>query len=282
MKRSLLPRIAGGEIIALALTEPNAGSNSLKIDTFAEAAGQGWRLNGRKIWITGLESASKVVVVARTTKRADASSRTQGISLFMVDVDRQGLTYNSIEKAGTNTLSASAVFFDDVIVQSDELIGVAGEGWRHLLDILNPERIATTAALVGAGTLAMRLGIDYANERRLYDDRPISSYQGLQFPLAHAYMELEAARLLNYKAAWLFDNGRTSGAEANAGKFIAARAAELATDRAMQMMGGMGYAKESHVERLWRDTRLFRIAPVPEEMILNFIAQHNLGMPRSY
>ena len=150
------------------------------------------------------------------------------------------------------------------------------------MDILNTERIAATASLVGTGELATRLGVAYANDRKVFGGKPISSYQGLQFPLAQAYVEIESARLMNYKAAWLFDNGRDHGAEANIAKLISARAAELATDRAMQMMGGMGYAKDSHVERLWRDARLFRIAPISEEMIYNFVAMQNLGMPRSY
>lgn len=282
MKRGLLPRIAEGDIIALGLTEPNAGSNSLEIETFAKAEGRGWRLNGRKMWITAVDHAAKMLVVARTSKLADSPKKTFGISLFMIDVDRPGLTYTPIGKAGTHTLSSSHVFFDDVEIFESELVGTLDQGWRQLLDVLNCERIATTAALVGTGTLAIKLGVDYANDRRVYGDRPVSSYQGVQFPVAQAFVELEAARLLNFKAAWLFDTGQPNGTEANAGKLIAARAAELATDRAMQMMGGMGYAKESHVERLWRDARLFRIAPVPEEMILNFVATHNLGMPRSY
>lgn len=281
-RAEMLPGIVTGDIIALGLTEPNAGTNSLMIETFACAEGDGWRLNGRKMWITGVEQARKLLVVARTTKPEDAARRTSGLSLFLIDVERAGLEYSSIDKAGTNTLSSSHIFFDDVAIASHELIGELDNGWRHLVDVLNCERIATTAALIGAGRLAIELGVGYANDRCVFDGKPISSYQGLQFPIAQAFVELEAARLLNYKAAWLFDTGQRNGAEANAAKLISARAAELATDRAMQMMGGMGYAKESHVERLWRDARLFRIAPISEEMVLNFVANHNLGMPRSY
>ena len=282
MKRDLLPKIAAGEIVSLGLTEPNAGSNSFEIETFARKVGTGWRLDGRKIWITGVDSASRMLVVARTRKVSESTRRSLGLSLFMIDIARKGVSYAVIEKAGTNTLSASSVFFDDVQISDNELVGTLDGGWHHLVDVLNCERIATTAAIVGGGRLAIRLGIDYANQRRVFDGRQISSYQGLQFPIAQAHIELEAARLLNFKAAWLFDNGEPNAAEANAAKLIAARAAELATDRSMQMMGGMGYARESDVERLWRDTRLFRIAPVAEEMILNYVAVHNLGMPRSY
>lgn len=282
MKKEYLPKIANGLIVAMALTEPNAGSNSLEIQTFAERDGNGWKLNGRKMWITGMEAAGKVLVVARTTKIQDAPKKTEGLSLFMIDVQRKGLDFSPIDKCGTNTLSSSNVFFDDVQIDGSELIGDLDNGWRHLLDILNTERIAATAALVGAGELATKLGVAYANDRTVFGGKPISSYQGLQFPMAQAYVEIESARLMNYKAAWLFDNDRPSGAEANIAKLISARAAELATDRAMQMMGGMGYAKDSHVERLWRDARLFRIAPISEEMIYNFVAMQNLGMPRSY
>ncbi|MET0546430.1 MAG: acyl-CoA dehydrogenase family protein [Caulobacterales bacterium] len=282
MKTDFLPRIVKGEIIALGLTEPNAGSNSLAMETFAEKVDGGWRLNGAKMWITGMDQASKILVACRTIKAADAPKRTDGISMFLIDVKRQGLTFAPIEKMGTNTLTSSNVYFDNVLIEDHELIGRLHGGWHQLVEILNSERIATTAALVGTGRLGVQLGVDYAKERRVFDGKPIGSYQGLQFPIAQAFIELEAARLLNFKSSWLFDQGEPAGAEANAAKLIAARAAELAVDRAMQVMGGMGYAKESHVERLWRDVRLFRIAPIAEEMVLNFVAVHNLGLPRSY
>jgi acyl-CoA dehydrogenase len=283
LKRTLLPRIASGDaVIALGLTEPNAGTNSLEIQSFAREDGDGWRLNGRKIWTTGLEAATKIVVVARTMKMHEARKRTEGLSVFLIDTKRDGLTYAPIEKLGTNTLSASNVYFDDVRIERRELLGGLHSGWPLLLQVLNAERIATTAGLVGAGELAIQLGVGYANQRCVFGSTPISAYQSIQFPIAQAHVQLAAARLLNYKAAWLFDHDEPNGSEANYGKLLAARAAEFATDRAMQMMGGMGYAKECHIERLWRDTRLFRIAPVSEEMILNFVAVQNLGMPRSY
>lgn len=282
MKSEQLPKIAKGQIVSMALTEPNAGSNSLQISSFATPDRAGWRINGNKMWITGMDAAAKVLVVARTMSCNEATSRTRGLSLFLIDVDSKGLTFSPIEKCGTHTLSSNMVYLDGVYAGPDELLGTLHDGWRHLLEILNPERIATTAALVGCGELAIKIGVDYANNRTVFNNRPISAYQGLQFPLAQAFVELESARLMNYKAAWLYDNGRPNGRECNAGKLIAARAAELATDRAMQMMGGMGYARDSHVERLWRDARLFRIAPISEEMIFNFVAQHDLGMPRSY
>jgi acyl-CoA dehydrogenase len=283
MKKELLPKIISGEInCSMALTEPDAGTNTLEIRTFAQEDGDGWRLNGRKIWITGVASAAKMLVIARTKKLADASSRTDGLSMFLVDVEREGLTHTPIDKLGTCTLDSSSVFFDNVRIAPDELVGTLHKGWRELLDVLNTERIVTTAGLVGTGELAIKLAVDYANDRKVFGDKPISAYQGLQFPLAQCHVEVEAARLLNHKAATNFDTGLPYGSEANAAKLLAAQAVARATERAMQTMGGMGYAKEYHVERLWRDCRLFRFAPVSEEMILNYVANHDLKMPRSY
>ena len=283
MKKQVLPKIISGEInCCMALTEPDAGSNSLEITTFAERSGNGWRLNGRKIWITGVESAQKMLVVARTTKLEKTAKRTQGLSMFMIDVERKGLTHASIDKLGTNTLSSCSVFFDDVAVDGSELVGTLDNGWYELLDVLNTERIVTTAGWVGAAELAMRLTVDYAKERRVFGNKPIAAYQGIQFPLAQHWAEVECARLMNHKAAALFDRGEPYGTEANVAKLLASQAASAAIEQSMQTMGGMGFSREMHVERLWRDARLFRFAPVSEEMILNFIAGQNLGMPRSY
>ena len=283
MKKELLPKIISGEMnFCMALTEPDAGTNTLEIKTFASQDGDGWRLNGRKIWITGVQSADKMLVIARTKKLQDASSRTDGLTMFMIDVKREGLSHTPIDKLGTCTLDSSSVFFDNVRIEPDELIGTLHKGWRELLDVLNTERMVTTAGLVGTGELAIRLAVEYANDRKVFGDRPISAYQGLQFPLAQCHVEVESARLLNYKAATNFDMGLPYSNEANAAKLIAAQAVARATERAMQTMGGMGYAKEFHVERLWRDCRLFRFAPVSEEMLLNYVANHELKMPKSY
>jgi acyl-CoA dehydrogenase len=278
----IAPLISGDMTFCMALTEPNAGTNSLEIDTFAQRDGDGWRINGQKIWITGVHDAQKMLVIARTQKIAEVKRRTEGLTMFLIDVEREGLSYTAIDKLGTNTLSSSTVFFNDVPVGPDEIIGTLHGGWYELLEVLNTERIVTTAGLVGAGLLAIRLAVDYAKERRLFGSQSIAAYQGLQFPLAQAYAELQSAKLLNLKAAALCDAGKPYGSEANSAKLLAAQAAASATERAMQTMGGMGYAKEYHVERLWRDARLFRFAPISEEMILNFIANHDLGMPRSY
>lgn len=283
MKAELLPRIIAGELnCCMALTEPDAGSNSLEIQTFASRHGNGWRLAGRKIWITGVEEAHKMLVVARTTKVGEVRRRTEGLSMFMIDVDRPGLSHAPIEKLGTNTLSSSSVFFDKVEVDGSELIGTLDGGWPELLDILNTERIVTSAGLVGAAELAFAIAVEYARQRRVFGGRAIGEYQGIQFPLAQAYAETECARLMNRKAASLFDHGLPYGTEANVAKLIASQAASSGIEHAMQTLGGMGFAKETHLERLWRDARLFRFAPISEQMILNFIAMQKLGLPRSY
>lgn len=282
MRRDLLPKLVRGEAtFCMALTEPDAGTNTLEMRTFARRDGDGWRLNGQKIWITCVPQATKMLVAARTKRFDEVRRKTDGVSLFIIDVERAGLVHRSIDKVGTNTLPSSFVFFEDVRIEPHELVGTLDDGFRELLDVLNTERIVTTSGLVGTAQLAVELGVRYAKERKVFAD-PIGAYQAIQFPLAEAQIELECARLMNYKAATLCDEGRPYGREANMAKFLAGKAAGLATDRAMQTMGGMGYSKEFHVERLWRDARLFRIAPVSEEMILNFVAQHDLGLPRSY
>ncbi|MEZ5925195.1 MAG: acyl-CoA dehydrogenase family protein [Hyphomicrobiaceae bacterium] len=282
-KRDMLPKLVSGKLtFAMALTEPDAGTNSLAIRTFARRDGNGWRISGRKIWITGVDKADKLLIVARTTRIEDSPRKTHGITLFLLDRTREGIAYDPIAKLGTNTLTSSNVFLDDVRAEADEQIGTIDGGWAELLDVLNTERIVTTAGLVGTGRLAMRLAVDYAAQRKVFGDRPIGAYQGLQFPMAQAHAELSAARLKNLEAAWRCDQGKPYGSEANAAKLIAAQAATSAIERAMQVMGGMGYAVDSHLERLWRDNRLFKFAPVSEEMILNYIAQQDLGLPRSY
>ena len=282
-KAALLPGLVSGELMfAMALTEPNAGSNTLEIETFAEADGQGWRLSGQKIWITAVPQAHKLLVIARTKKLSDSAGKTDGISLFVIDRDRAGVTHQAIDKLGTRTLPSSMVYFDNVRIEPGELVGTLHGGFRQLLDVLNTERVVTTSGLVGSAEIATRLAIAYANERKLFKGQAIGSYQAIQFPLAEAHIQTECARLMNYKAASLHDLGQPYGSEANMGKWLAGHAAGQATDRAIQTMGGLGYSTEAHVERLWRDARLFRIAPVSEEMVLNFVAQHDLGMPRSY
>ena len=283
MKHELLPKLCNGEIrFCMALTEPDAGVNSLAIKTFAQKDGDGWRLNGRKIWTTAVPNSDKMVVIARTKKIEDVDRRTDGISIFLIDVMREGLTHFPIEKLGTHTLPSSNVYFEDVRIEANEIIGTEHLGWVELWDVLNTERLVTTAAAIGSARLALKLGVNYTVNRKVFGDTPIAAYQGIQFPFAEAYAMLSCAREMNFKAAWLCDQKQDYGSEANTAKYIAAEALAKATERAMHAMGGMGFATESHIERLWRDARLSQFAPVPQEMILNFIAQHDLGMPRSY
>ena len=282
-KRALLPGMIAGDIkFCMALTEPDAGTNTLEMRSFASADGDGWRLNGRKIWITQVPESDKILVIARTKKLEEITRKTEGITMFLVDTDRPGISYTPIDKLGTNTLTSSSVFFDNVRLEPGDLIGTLHGGWNELLDVLNTERIVTTAGLVGAGRMAIRIAVEYSKDRKVFGGRPIGAYQGVQFPLAQAHAELECARLMNYRAATKCDQGETYGSDANVAKLLAAQAASKAIEHAMQTLGGMGYSKEMHLERLWRDARLFKFAPVAEEMVLNFIAQHDLGMPRSY
>jgi acyl-CoA dehydrogenase len=278
----LRPLVEGRMRFAMALTEPDVGSNTLALKTFARRVDGGWRINGSKIWITCMPQANKVLIVARTTRMEDAPRRTYGFTMFLVDCNREGLTHSAIDKVGTNTNPSSNVYFDEVFARDDEVVGTVDGGWMELLEVLNTERIVTTAGMVGAGKLALRLGVDYAKNRKVFGSTPIGAYQGLQFPMAQAHAELECSRLMNLKAAWLHDGGKPYGSEANTAKFLSVRAGTQAIERAMQTMGGMGYSKEMHIERLWRDARLFQFAPVSEEMILNFIAVHDLGLPRGY
>lgn len=283
MRRDILPGIITGDIqCCMALTEPDAGSNTLEMRAFAEETANGWKLRGQKIWISGVPQSQKMLVVARTKKAEDVRRRTDGISMFLIDTDRAGVSHETISKVGTRCIPASTVSYDNVEIRKDEIVGTLHGGWRELLDVLNTERIVTTAGLVGTVRLASRLGTNYANERKVFAGKPISSYQGLQFPLAQAYSEAHCARALNLVAAEKFDRGFDYGSEANMAKLIAAQSAAHATEAAMQAMGGMGYSTEMHVERLWRDSRLFRFAPVSEEMILNYIAVHDMGMARGY
>ncbi len=283
MKEEVLSLLAQGKLTCcMALTEPDAGTNTLEIRTTAKAVDGGWNISGTKTWITAVPDADKMLIVARTIPLSEIKRKSDGISMFLVDRIRAGIKFDIIEKVGTNTLSACTVYLDDVHAFENELVGTLHGGWSELLEVLNTERIVTTAGLVGAGRLAIKLAVDYANSRKVFGDKPISSYQGLQFPLAQAHAELECARVMNLHAAALCDSGQPYGSEANMAKLIAAQACEAAISRSMQTLGGMGFAREFHVERLWRDARLFKFAPVSEEMILNFIAMHNLGMARSY
>ncbi|GAC1623912.1 MAG: acyl-CoA dehydrogenase family protein [Ktedonobacteraceae bacterium] len=277
-----LPKLATGEIdFSMALTEPDAGSDTLVTKTFAQRQGDTYVINGQKVWISGVERADGMLLVVRTTPLDKSPKRSFGLSLFLVDPHAPGVTLQPLEKVGTHCVSSSMVYMDDLVVSSAELIGEEGQGWKYLVDTLNSERIVTTAGCIATGELAIKLAVEYAKSRIVFG-QTIGKHQGIQFPLARLKAELEMARLMNYKAAWLFDHHMPCAAEANMAKLVAAEAAFSACDQAMQTLGGYGFSTEYHIERLWRDVRLFRLAPISQEMILNFVGQHVLGLPRSY
>ena len=281
-KRRFLPGLASGEVdFCMALTEPDAGSNALKIRTEAVRTDDGWRISGQKIWTSAVDQADWMLLVARTTPIDKAPRRTMGLTLFIVPASHPSITIRPIEKLGTHCVGSFTVFIDDLVVPADAVLGEVDQGWRHLLATLNTERMVTAAGCIATGDLSLDIAAGYARERAVFS-APIGSHQAIQFPLARVKIELELARLANYRAAWLYDRGRECGAEANMAKYAAARAGLEAADRAIQTLGGMGYARESHVERLWRDVRLFGIAPVSEELTLAHIGQAVLELPRSY
>lgn len=277
-----LPRLATGEIdFSMALTEPDAGSDTLATKTFARRRGDDYVIYGQKVWISGVERAGGMLLIARTTPLEDSPKRSFGLSLFLVDPHTPGITYQPLEKVGTHCVSSSMVFLDELVVPSSSIVGEEGQGWKYLVDTLNSERIVTTAGCIATADLALKIAIEYAKNRVVFG-QPIGKQQGIQFPLARLKAEIELARLMNYKAAWLFDHNLACATEANMAKLVAAEVAFNACDQAMQTLGGYGFSTEYHIERLWRDVRLFRLAPVSQEMILNYVAQHVLGLPRSY
>lgn len=285
-KAAILPGIAKGEVeTCFAVTEPDAGSNTLEITTFAKRDGSDFVLNGQKVWISGVQRADWMIVVSRTTPAGEASPRTAGFTLFLVDV-KEALANGSlqalpIEKLGSNLVHSNQVFFDDLRIPAHRVVGEIDDGFSVLWDVLNPERVLAAAGAVGHAELALRVGCDYARERVVFG-RPIGANQAVALPFAQAKAHTDLARLMVHKAAWLFDRGEPCGHEANVAKLVACQASWDATDRAFQVHGGMAYSKDYPVERLFRDARIAKIAPVAEELILAHIATQTLGLPRSY
>jgi acyl-CoA dehydrogenase len=280
-KEKYLPQIAKGLEFCLALTEPDAGTNTLNIKTMAVKDGDSYRVNGQKMFISGADRAKGALLVARTTPADKAAKRTLGLSLFVVDLPDPAVEIISIEKHGINYSKTFEMYIENLRVPAANLLGEADKGWYSVLDTLNPERMSFSAAACGLGLLAIRKAVDYAKERKVFD-APIGSYQAVQFPLAEAKAKIEATRLLNYKAAMLYDKGQDCGAEANMAKVAAVDAGTSAVYHAMQTFGGYGYAVEYDVERWWREVNLIRLAPVTHQMALAYIGQHVLGLPKSY
>jgi acyl-CoA dehydrogenase len=282
MRDDVIPRVISGDLhVCFAVTEPDAGTDTTSIRTFAQRDGDDFVINGRKLWITKALESEKMILVTRTTKLEDCERRTDGLTIFLVDLDQPGIEVRPIEKFGRNAVASTEVFLDDVRVPSSRVIGDVDKGFRQLLDGLNPERILLAFESIGIGRVALDRAVAYANQRVVFG-RPIGQNQGIAFPLAESLARLDSAELLALKAAWLYDRGQPCAREANSAKYLCADAAFQAADRAMQTHGGLGYAREYHVERYFREARLMRIAPISQEMVLNYLSEHALGLPRSY
>lgn len=281
-KQRHLPRtIAGEDKACFAVTEPNSGLDTASLETRAEKHGNGYRINGRKIWTTMAQRANKILLIARTTPKEQTAKPMQGLSLFYTDFDRARIDAKPIPKMGRKAVECNMLFIEDLQVPAEDLIGEEGKGFQYLLAGLNPERVLFGVEAVGIGRAALAKAATYAKERIVFG-RPIGQNQGVQHPLAKCWAELEAANLLAFKAAALYDAGKDCGAEANAAKYLGAEAGFRAAEAAVLAHGGMGYAKEYDVERYMREAMIARIAPVSREMILNFIAERVLQLPKSY
>jgi acyl-CoA dehydrogenase len=281
-KRRMLPPLIRGEHKAcFAVTEPDAGLNTTRIKTSAERRGDCYVISGSKVWISTAQVADKMLILARTTPLEKVERRTAGLSLFYTDLDRTRVDVRAIPKMGRHAVDSNVMFFDGLVVPESDRIGPEGEGFRSILHGMNPERILIAAEAAGIGRAALRKATAYAKERIVFE-RPIGQNQGVQHPLAKCWMELEAANLMVMRAAALYDAGQECGAEANAAKYLAAEAAFDACETAVLTHGGMGYASEYHVERYLRECMIPRLAPVSSQMIMNFIAERVLGLPKSY
>lgn len=280
-QRFLPPLIAGKEKACFAVTEPNAGLDTTSLKTFAKKVEGGYILNGQKIWISTAQQADRMLIIARTTAKQDVKKSTDGLSLFYTKLDRDYVEVQRIEKMGRKCVDSNMLFIDHLFVPDEDLIGEEGKGFSYLLHGLNPERILIAAEAIGMGQAALKRAVTYANERVVFG-RPIGQNQSIQHPLAQAWMALEAANLMVFKAASLYDAGQPCGAEANTAKYLAAEACFQACQAAVATHGGMGFAKEYHVERYMRECWIPRLAPVSPQMIMNFIAEKVLGLPKSY
>jgi len=280
-QRFLPPLIEGSDKACFAVTEPDSGLDTTRLKTQAVRDGDHYVLTGRKIWISTAQVANKMLIIARTTPIDQVAKPIQGLSLFYTDLDRTKVEVREIEKMGRKAVDSNMLFIDGLRVPADDLIGEEGEGFKYLLHGLNPERILIAAEAIGLGQAALRRATQYAKERVVFG-RPIGQNQSIQHPLAQSWMQLEAASLMVFKAASLYDAGQACGAEANAAKYLAAEAAFQSCQTAMSTLGGMGYAKEYHVERYLRECMIPRLAPVSPQMIMCFIAEKVLGLPKSY
>jgi acyl-CoA dehydrogenase len=282
LRQRHLPRVASGDLhVAFGVTEPDAGLDTTAIRTRADRDGDGYRITGRKVWTSKALESERVLLLTRTTPADQCPRRTDGLTLFVASLRDPAVGIRPIPKVGRNAVASCEVTYDGLYVDAADRVGDEGHGFHYLLDGLNAERILVAAEALGTGRAALRRAVAYARERIVFG-RPIGQNQGLAFPLAQAHAALAAAELAIRQASWRIDAGLPCGEQANLAKYLAAEAGFQAADIAMQVHGGFGYASEYHVERYWREARLMRIAPVPQEMILNYLAEHVLGLPRSY
>ena len=280
-QRMIPPVLRGEDKICFAVTEPNTGLDTTKLKTRAVKQDGGYLVNGEKIWISVAQVANKMMLLARTTPLEDVKRKTEGLSLFFTDLDRSKIDVRMIHKMGRHAVDSNMLFISDLWIPEEDRIGAEGDGFKIILHGLNPERVLLGAEATGLGRVAIQRAARYARERIVFD-RPIGMNQGIQHPLAKCWTQVEAANLMVLKAATLFDKGLDCGVEANAGKYLAAEAGFEACHTAMLTLGGMGYAQEYHVERYLREVLIPRTAPVSPHMILNFIAERVLELPKSY
>ncbi len=283
MQRRYLPKAVSGELhTSFAVTEPDAGNDISHIKTFARREGDYYVINGRKVFTTKAQVSTKMMLLTRTTPIEKVTKKTDGMTLFLADIDRGGaVEVRELKKLGRHAVDTNMLFIDNLKVSVADMIGEEGRGFRYLIDGLNPERILIAAEAIGIGRAAVDRAVRYATERIVFG-RPIGQNQAIAHPLADAYAKLEVAELMMLKAGWLFDNNKPCGAEANIAKLRAAEAGFEACDRAVQTLGGYGYMREYDVERFFRECRMLKIAPVSQEMVLNSISEHVLHLPRSY
>ncbi len=280
-QRWLAPLIAGEQKVAFGITEPNAGLDTTSIETFARKTDGGYMVKGRKMWTTTAQVADKILLLTRTTPKAECARKADGMTLFYTGLDRAKIEVRRIAKMGRMAVDSNALFIDDLFIPETDRIGEEGKGFRYIFDSLNPERILFGVEAVGLGRDALRRAAGYAKERVVFG-HPIGQNQGIQHPLAEKWAYLESAFWMCMRAAWLYDNKQPCGAEANAAKLLASRAGYEAALQAVMTLGGMGYAKEYQVERLFRESMIPRIIPVTEQLILSFIGENVLDLPKSY
>ena len=281
-RKTFLPPIISGELMtSFGVTEPDAGLDTTQIKTFARRDGDDYVISGRKIWNTMAQQAGRILLLTRTSQPAAGGKRTDGMTLFFCKLDRTKVEVREIPKMGRHAVNSNMLFFDDYRVPASDVVGEVGRGFYQLLDGLNPERILLASETVGIGRQALQRATQYAKDRVVFG-RPIGQNQSIQHPLAHSWMELEAAWFAAQRAGALYDAGRPCGAEANMAKYLGAEAGFKACERAVLTLGGMGYAQEYHVERLFREVQIGRLAPVSQQLISCFIAERVLGLPKSY